>query len=207
MKSERKEQIASAMQWDLWNPWASWYEIHSTHPLPAKRINALTDQAATLRQEPFILFNRQKPESYWDEFFVDIFYHLLPLFPILGLGLYLMHQAVHHSFVIAHGWKMTGIFLACFGICSLFQTLFAYRGNLFPQMKISTLLSRVKVSGVRPIPVTVTGKVIGRGVPGYMFSEDIVLEDESGIMFLDYRQPLSIIEFFFALMSRFYERK
>src|SRR5262245_2250814 len=26
------ERVKSAMQWDLWNPWATWFELHSTHP-------------------------------------------------------------------------------------------------------------------------------------------------------------------------------
>src|SRR5262249_22696797 len=29
------EHIKSAMQWDLWNPWAKLYELNSTHPLVA----------------------------------------------------------------------------------------------------------------------------------------------------------------------------
>src|SRR5581483_9743454 len=66
------EQIKGAMQWDLWNPWATYYEINSTHPLTAKRLLALSDQAAALGQTPAVVFDRAKPESYWDEFLVDV---------------------------------------------------------------------------------------------------------------------------------------
>ena len=59
------EQIKGAMQWDLWNPWATYYEINSTHPLAAKRMLALSDQAAALGQTPAVVFDRAKPESYW----------------------------------------------------------------------------------------------------------------------------------------------
>lgn len=199
--TEHKEEIASAMQWDLWNPWASYYEIHSTHPLPAKRINALTDHAATLNQEPYIIFNRRKPESYWDDFLVDVFFYLLPMGCILGFCSYIAYHAIHNSLRRQNGWRMTAFFLLIYGVAYLFQVLFSYRGKIFPDMKISSLLSKVKVSQIRPIPATITGKVIGRGVPGYLLSEDIVIEDSTGILFLDYRQPLSIIEFFFALMK------
>ncbi|NDJ76427.1 MAG: M48 family metalloprotease, partial [Chloroflexi bacterium] len=34
--------MTAAMQWDLKNPWGIYYELHSTHPLPAKRIRALS---------------------------------------------------------------------------------------------------------------------------------------------------------------------
>ncbi|OFZ18124.1 MAG: hypothetical protein A2Z20_06150 [Bdellovibrionales bacterium RBG_16_40_8] len=33
--------IKQVMRWDLWNPWATYYELQSTHPLTAKRINAI----------------------------------------------------------------------------------------------------------------------------------------------------------------------
>lgn len=46
------------MQWDLWNPWARFYEIHSTHPLVARRLEALADHAAALGQEPVVVFDR-----------------------------------------------------------------------------------------------------------------------------------------------------
>lgn len=36
------------------------------------------------------------------------------------------------------------------------------------------------------------GVWLDRGVPGYIFSEDFVMRDETGIIFLDFRQPLAI---------------
>ena len=36
-----KENLKSAMQWDLWNPWATFYELNSTHPLIAHRLQYL----------------------------------------------------------------------------------------------------------------------------------------------------------------------
>ncbi len=38
-----------------------------------------------------------------------------------------------------------------------------------------------------------------RGIPGLYWSEDLVLQDDSGFMVLDYRQPLGILEFLFGL--------
>ncbi len=88
------ERVKSAMQWDLWNPWASWYELNSTHPLIAKRLLHLSDQASAQGDEPYIIFDRAKPESYWDDFFVDLGVLLLPWLGLLtgiaflvGLGL------------------------------------------------------------------------------------------------------------------------
>ena len=75
--SVSKENLKSAMQWDLWNPWATFYELNSTHPLIAHRLQYLSDQGAAMGQEPYIVFDRRKPESYWDDFAVDVLVILL----------------------------------------------------------------------------------------------------------------------------------
>ena len=78
------ERIKGAMQWDLWNPWAKFYELHSTHPLVAHRLQALAEQAAAQGQEPEVVFDRRRPESYWDEFGTDLAIALLPLLLFVG---------------------------------------------------------------------------------------------------------------------------
>jgi len=49
--------------------------------------------------------------------------------------------------------------------------------------------------------VELKGKLIGKGDPGSIFSEDFVLEDETGIIYLDYAQPLNIWSFLFGLLK------
>jgi heat shock protein HtpX len=82
---------------------------------------------------------------------------------------------------------------------SLAKTNFAYRRTFFPHLSVAALLHKVKVSEVRPVPATLTGTIIGKGVPGLVYSEDFVLQDRTGIMFLDYRQPLALWNFLFGL--------
>src|SRR5262249_38715578 len=72
------EQVKGAMQWEMWNPWAGYYELHSTHPLVAKRLLHLGDQAAQMGQEPLVVFDRRRPESYWDDFLADLAIAVLP---------------------------------------------------------------------------------------------------------------------------------
>lgn len=192
------EQVTAAMQWDMWNPWALYYELHSTHPLPAKRLDALSNQAATMSQEPYLVFNRRQPESYWDEFLVDIFIYFLPFYSLLWFAVYPI--VAHHYYWKNVPGRLFGIFCILLAGLYLLKTLFCYRGTVFPEMNVASLVSKVKVSEVRPVPVTLKGKIIGKGVPGYIFSEDMVLQDQTGIIFLDYRQPLAIFELFFALL-------
>jgi len=66
-------------------------------------------------------------------------------------------------------------------------------------LSVAALLHKVKVSAVRPVPVKLTGTIIGKGAPGLVWSEDFVLKDRTGILFIDYRQPFAIWNFLFGL--------
>ncbi len=189
-----KEKLKDAMQWDLWNPWAGWYELHSTHPLPAKRIEALSDQAEGMGQKAFVRFDRTQPESYWDDFLIDLLVQTAPL--TFAAMAFLLGLSTYGSVQLG---KSFGLALAGLGLGSLISTLYCYRGALFPKASVAGLLKNVKVSAVSPVPATIHGKIIGKGIPGLIWSEDLVLQDSTGYIFLDYRQPLGIIEFMFGL--------
>ena len=186
-----KEKLKDAAKWDLWNPWATYYELQSTHPLIAKRLKFLSNQSVVLGKEPYIEFDERKPESYWDEFLVDLIIKVLPFIVFtLGLMLYFVKQ---ETFYLGFG-------LFIFGSAYLAQIFFSYPTADFAQMDIKGLLKKIKVSAVRPVPCKVKGRVIGRGIPGLIFSEDFVMQDGTGIIFLDYRQPLGIFNFLFGLL-------
>jgi Zn-dependent protease with chaperone function len=201
------EHVKSAMQWDLWNPWAKWYELRSTHPLVANRLTYLTDQAAHQGQEPLVVFDRKKPESYWDDFALDVLMMALPwLAFLLGVGLTatVWLGAFGGGVGPAAGvaWLVgLGISVALAGLGSLAKTGFVYRRDFFPHLSVAALMHKVKVSAVRPVPATLTGTVIGKGVPGLVWSEDFVLQDRTGILFLDYKQPLAVWNFLFGLLK------
>src|SRR5262249_54345599 len=159
-----------------------------------KRLMYLTDQAAHQGQEPLVVFDRRKPESYWDDFAVDVFMMTLPLLGfLLGMTGFLTAGLGFGQWSLV--WVGTAIGLA--GLGSLAKTAFAYRRNFFPHLSVAALLHKVKVSAVRPVPATLTGTIIGKGVPGLVYSEDFVLRDRTGIIFLDYQQPLAIWNFLF----------
>src|SRR5688500_15944045 len=119
------------MQWDLWNPWAWWFELNSTHPLVAKRLQYLGDQAAALKQDPLVVFDRTQPESYWDEFLVDLGVMLLPILGLLAGG------GLAVAFAIQTGvWQMhwIGVAVALFGLGLLIKTRVKYRGKAYPPL-------------------------------------------------------------------------
>lgn len=190
-----KEKLKSAMFWDKWNPWAKFYELNSTHPLIAERLEALTAQAVSLNQEPYIIFDKRKPESYWDEFFVDLLVMWLPL-ALLIIPCFIMAPALGRD-----PQSFFGVAALCFGAGLLVNTVFAYSGSTDREMTIAGLLKKIKVSGIRPVGCAVKGKIVGKGVPGLIFSEDFVLRDETGIIFLDYNQPLPLWNLLFGLLK------
>lgn len=153
------------MKWDLWNPWAKYYELHSTHPLIANRINHLSVQSEVLGEEPYIRFDERKPESYWDEFLVDVSIRFLPLLTFaVFLAVFLVNRDT--------SWVGAGIFSA--GIASFLKTKVAYRSGFFPDMSISSLVKKVKVSSIRAVPCKIEGTIIGRGIPGLIWPGDFV---------------------------------
>jgi heat shock protein HtpX len=140
-----------------------------------------------------VVFSRDKPESYWDEFLVDIFFYALPVLSVIGAVL---------GGIATENYKLwLAIGIMAFGTSGLVRVRFRYTGKMFPYTNVSSLLRMVKVSALRPIPVTLRGRIIGRGVPGLIWSEDFVVQDNTGILFLDYQQPLAVWEGFFGLFK------
>ncbi len=186
-----KDKLKDAAKWDLWNPWASYYELQSTHPLIAKRLKFLSNQSRVLGKDPYIEFNQRRPESYWDDFLLDLLVKVLPLIVFISAIAFAIVKKEMFYFWLG---------VSVFGYAYLIHTVFSYPDSDFAVMNIKNLLSKIKVSAIRPVPCLIKGKIIGRGVPGLIFSEDFVLQDESGIIFLDYRQPLGIFNFLFGLL-------
>ena len=190
-----KASLRGAMKWDLWNPWASFYEIHSTHPLTAKRLLHLSRQSEELGEEPYVTFNLVKPESYWDEFLHDVVMIMFPWLLILG---FFIAPSLENPIIGPEDYLAWVIFL--FGLGYLYKLYFRYPTSIYPEMSVETLLHQVRVSDIRPIPCTVRGTVRGKGIPGLVFSDDLVMQDDTGIIFLDHRQPLAIWEWIWGWM-------
>lgn len=190
------ETLKNISRWDLWNPWATLYEINSTHPLISKRLQKLSEQAENMRLEPIYYFDKNKPESYADDFLKELGIMFMPCI-ICILGIICSLIFVESEFLLT---AIFGVLALTFG-ASLLKTIYKYPTKLFNIKQVSDLLQEVKVSGVTPVPCNIKGKLIGKGNPGYAFSEDFVLEDETGIIYLDYAQPLSLWNGLFGLLK------
>ncbi|HEY4380582.1 MAG TPA: M48 family metalloprotease [Acidobacteriaceae bacterium] len=197
--SNTPEMAAKVMRWDLVNPWSRVYELGSTHPLTAMRLKALNEDAANIGQRGAYPLP-QDARIRWAGFPVEFLFWAAPvvcgfvLVSYFWLGKSLRSMGVHAP---AHfvPWMLIAL-----GVTWAARIAFRYRGR-FARAQVSDLLDDLTVSQMRPRAVEMEGEVIGHGIPGAIWSADLVLQDESGLMFLYYRSSIPFGRLFFALRS------
>ncbi|MGY1622074.1 hypothetical protein ACI789_07770 [Geodermatophilus sp. SYSU D00965] len=69
-----------------------------------------------------------------------------------------------------------------------------------PVPKVAGLLPRLDAGPVSGLPVEVRGRVIGRGIPGYVFPPDLVVQDASGFVPVLCQQPWPFARSLFGLL-------
>ena len=194
-----KKAIKNSMKWEKWNYWAKWYELNSTHPLISKRLEAISEKCKEFKQEPYITFDLKKDANYGKLFAFELLLVALPTIAFIAAVVFL---------ILFLNDRDTEWFKYAMVICGfltmIFETILFFRKYKKKEFKKSTvedLLGETKVSGITPVACEMKGNVIGRGDPGYVFSEDFVIRDKTGIMFLDYKQPLWLINKIFAFFK------
>ena len=192
------DNIKNAMKWETWNIWAKLYELKSTHPLISKRLKAISNRCNEYGQTPFVTFDLTKTESYVDDFAIEVVINYLPIVTLLLTLIIATISGIYTDY----GLKIVGIGGVITMILSFIKLGRRYKNNIeYKETTVSELLGEVKVSGVTSIPCTLEGTIIGRGNPGCIFNEDFVIKDNTGIMFLDYNQPLKTVNKIFAIFK------
>ena len=192
------DNIKNAMKWETWNIWAKLYELKSTHPLISTRLKAISNRCNEYGQTPFVTFDLQKQESYVDDFAIEVVINYLPIVMLLLTLIIATISGIYTDY----GLKIVGIGGVITMILSFIKLGRRYKNNIeYKETTVSDLLGEVKVSGVTSIPCTLEGTIIGRGNPGCIFNEDFVIKDNTGIMFLDYNQPLKTVNKIFAIFK------
>jgi Zn-dependent protease with chaperone function len=185
--------LAKALLYDIKNPWAFISELRSTHPLTGKRIRRL----CSLSAEPLFDFKQIERENPVDKrklyrnFLKDILVLTLPFllavsYPILYFLLVYFNYLPFSLYFIPE-W----LFLIGFGI--LVSTIYKYPGKKAQETTIIELMSDIYASPVRGKPVALEGIIVGRGVPGLIFSEDLMIQDKTGLIYLNYESWLPFL--------------
>jgi heat shock protein HtpX len=191
------QDAARVMRWDLVNPWARFYELGSTHPLTAMRLRALNRQAAAQGQN----IEYPLPENThvrWAGFPVEFLFWAAPL--VCGFLLltwaWIGRPLEKIGFVLPQNFLPW--LLIILGATWAAKVAFRYNGS-FKRANVSDLLEDMSVSQMRPRAVEITGEIVGQGLPGAFWSPDLVLRDETGLMFLLYRASIPFARLFFAI--------
>jgi Zn-dependent protease with chaperone function len=187
-----------AMRWDLVSPWGATLEKVSSHPLVARRIQALEESGlpgaprawSTLRAAAAAVPAAERAR--------------LRVRYVGELALAVAPWALLASGVLTAAWtnsaKGLGVALVAGGSLLIWKQLVRYpTGDFEAVFDVASLHTRLDAGPVRGIPVDVRGEIIGRGFPGYVLSPDLVVSDASGFVPLLYRQPIPFARAWFGL--------
>ncbi|NJK63026.1 MAG: M48 family metalloprotease [Synechococcaceae cyanobacterium SM2_3_1] len=185
-------QVGKVFLWDLFNPWAFWMELSSTHPLTGKRVRALTTYAEQLGLDTEFDMGRVVAQGkhldrkrLYGGFGLDLAIMNAPFIGII-LGILISIPAWDLDSMQALTIPLgSAILCGCIGV--LVKTLVMYPGfKQAPTTTIIKAMSNPYASPLRGIPLRLEGAIIGRGDAGYKFGSDLKLQDSTGLIFLHY---------------------
>jgi len=195
--STTPEEAARVMRWDLVNPWSRFYELGSTHPLPAMRLRALNREAEFLGQGvayPLPLDARIR----WGIFPLEFLIWASPYAcAFLFVAWSLIELPLRHRGIVLPSY-FKHLLVVVFGVTWAERIAFRYRGT-FQRARVEELIDDLDASQMQPRAVEIEGEVIGEGIPGAFWCPDLVMRDETGMMFLLYRSSIPLGRLFFAI--------
>ncbi|HKS42003.1 MAG TPA: zinc metalloprotease HtpX, partial [Blastocatellia bacterium] len=111
--------MMNAMQWELKNPWAKWFQLNSTHPLTVRRVMAMNEVAKRSGIAPtYALEGQKNPLQYTGNFALELLIYALPVLTALaGVGVFIS------KFGVKDWYDMLAYALIGFGPGWLVKTL------------------------------------------------------------------------------------
>lgn len=202
--SSEPEKIGRVFLWDMFNPWAWWMELNSTHPLTGKRVRALSTYAEQLGLDIEFDMGRIVGEGrnlskrkLYGNFVLDL---LLYSAEIIGLS---VGFAIGISLLAANPMMMIACPLIGLGTGIFLKTLVMFpKYNQAESLDVLTLMSDPYASPLRGQPAKLQGELIGRGDAGYAFGSDLKLQDRTGMIYLRYASRFGPIGNFLFGMKR-----
>jgi Zn-dependent protease with chaperone function len=197
-------KAAVVMRWDLVNPWASIYQLTSTHPLVAHRVRAMNREAEAMHWPVKHALPETQSEGRNWRFPIELSVWAAPwicgILLLFGEPLSAIARHYHVDFAISalHVRWMAPALLMALGVAWMIRIAYRYHGN-FEAANVETLLGDVEVSEMRPKAAELRGEIVGNGYPGAFWSPDLVLKDETGLMFLLYRSSIPFGRLIFAV--------
>ncbi|MGZ4208235.1 MAG: zinc metalloprotease HtpX [Actinomycetota bacterium] len=190
------QRAIAALRWDMVNPWAKVLEKMSSHPIGAHRFKALEESSLPGKPSRWSVVRglaTVTPEQRFEaraHFGVELALVLAPwvvLIPLVAFG----------AFRSSPG--SIGIALIVAGLLFLVKQFMRYPTKPEKVETVTALLERLDAGPAAGIDVELAGRIIGRGMPGYVLSPDLVLQDESGFVPVLYANPIPFARSLFGL--------
>ena len=183
--------VTEAMLFDAYSPWAKLIELNSTHPLTGRRIKNLSKlpskagKVFSYNVEAVAQAVMLDKRRLWTVLWKDLGMMLLPIVLAVGIGV---------------ATRNVGLGIAAFGFGLLLKTFYRFPNAAAADTTVLTEMRNPYASPLRGKPIAVQGQVVGKGVPGYVFGEDMMLQDKTGLIFMDYHSAFSFLgNLFFGL--------
>ena len=185
--------VAEAMLFDAYNPWAPLIQLNSTHPLTGRRIAHLGQIAKEQGQEfggydvaaaaERVKLSRGK---LWGKFLFELLLLLVPVAAAIAAA--------------ASGIWQLALAAAALGVLITLPLRYPFRTPA--NTTVMALMSNPAASPVRAQSVRLEGKAIGRVNAGFIAGEDMIYQDKTGLVAVDFRSMLGFIGDLFAGLKR-----
>ena len=184
---------AEAMLFDTYNPWAALVQLNSTHPLTGRRVAHL-GEIAKEKGQGFADYDVEAAAArvhldrgkLWGQFLGELLLLVAPLLFGLVAG-------------IMGAWQLAPAAIAL-GVLVTLPLRYPFRTP--KPATVMALMGDPGASPVRGQPVRLAGKAIGRVSPGFIAGEDVIFQDKTGLMAVDFRSMLGLIGNLFAGWKR-----
>ena len=180
---------AEAMLFDFYNPWAKLVQLNSTHPLTGRRIGYLGKLAKAKGQsigdydvEAAAARVQLSRWRLWRRFLWELLLLLVPVIAAVVVG-------------VAGAWMFAP---AAAAVGVLVTLPLRYPFGKSADTTVMALMSDPAASPVRARSVRLQGKAIGRVNAGFIAGEDMIYQDRTGLMAVDFRSMLGLIGDLFA---------
>ncbi len=187
------ERASEAMLFDAYNPWARLIELNSTHPLTGSRIAHLGDIAQAKAQQfpDYDLKSaaqrvRLDRPALWRQFLWELGVLVLPVVMAVVVGL-------------AGFWPLAP---AAWAVGVLITIRIRFPTGGVPAKSVAALMTNPAASPVVGRWAQLDGKAIGRANPGFIAGEDVVYQDRTGLITVDFRSMLGFLGNLFAGWKR-----
>jgi len=185
--------VGEAMLFDAYNPWAPLIQLNSTHPLTGRRIAHLGRLAKEQGQDfsgydveaaaARVKLSRGK---LWGKFLFELLLLAVPVIAVL--------------IALTSGVWPLALAAGALGVLATLPLRYPFRAPA--NTTVMALMSDPAASPVRAKSVRLEGKAIGRVNAGFVAGEDMIYQDKTGLMAVDFRSMLGFIGDLFAGWKR-----